>query len=60
VADSFYGRSHAFRAWLWRNGTAPTLNLLRNSGVASDKTLPRLSFLFALRPPYQLSLPNSR
>ncbi len=38
----------------------PTVNLLRNSDATSDKTpLPRLFFLFALRP-YQLSLPKCR
>ncbi len=36
------------------------VNLLRNSDATSDKTpLPRLFFLFALRP-YQLSLPKCR
>ncbi len=41
-------------------GVEIPLNLLRNSDATSDKTpLPRLFFLFALRP-YQLSLPKCR
>ncbi len=57
---TMYDEPRLVRRLLGLGAHAYIVNLLRNSDATSDKTpLPRLFFLFALRP-YQLSLPKCR